>query len=38
MQRLRPQDRDGYTLLVGLRSWEISALTAMRRQPPAPAP
>lgn len=37
-QRLRPQDRDGYTLLVGLRSWEISALTAMRRQPPAPAP
>ncbi len=31
-QRLRPQDRDGYTLVVGLRSWEFSAFTAMRRE------
>jgi DNA-binding Xre family transcriptional regulator len=30
-QRLRPQDRDGYTLMVGLRSWEFAAFTAMRR-------
>lgn len=32
-QRLRPQDRDGYTLIVGLRSWEFAAFTAMRREP-----
>jgi transcriptional regulator with XRE-family HTH domain len=30
-QRLRPQDRDGYTLMVGLRSWEFAAFTTMRR-------
>jgi uncharacterized small protein (DUF1192 family) len=32
-QRLRPQDRDGYTLIIGLRSWEFAAFTAMRREP-----
>jgi transcriptional regulator with XRE-family HTH domain len=35
-QRLDPADRDGYTLVVGLRSWELAAFTAMRR-PAAPA-
>ncbi len=30
-QRLLPQQRDGYTLLVGLRSWEFAQFTAMRR-------
>lgn len=30
-QRLGGEDREGYTLLVGLRSWEFSAFTAMRR-------
>lgn len=30
-QRLRPEDRDGCTLMVGLRSWELAAFTAMRR-------
>lgn len=30
-QRLKPAERDGYTLLVGLRSWEFSPFTAMRR-------
>jgi len=34
-QRLRPQDRDGYTLIVGLRPWEFAAFTAMRRERPA---
>lgn len=36
-QRLRPQDRDGYTLVIGLRSWEFAAFTAMRREPSAAA-
>ena len=30
-QRLKPAQRDGYTLLLGFRSWEFSPLTAMRR-------
>lgn len=32
-QRLASGERDGYTLLVGLRSWEFAAFTAMRRDP-----
>ncbi|HYD80096.1 MAG TPA: helix-turn-helix transcriptional regulator [Paucimonas sp.] len=36
-RRLRPDERDGFTLLVGLRSWEFSAFTALRRNPAAPA-
>ena len=31
-QRLGPASRDGYTLVVGLRSWELAAFTRMRRQ------
>src|SRR5882672_5952009 len=31
-QRLRPGERDGYTLLLGFRSWEFGAFTAMRRE------
>ena len=30
-QRKSGDERDGFTLLVGLRSWEFAALTAMRR-------
>jgi DNA-binding Xre family transcriptional regulator len=30
-RRLPPQERDGFTLLVGFRSWEFSAFTALRR-------
>lgn len=30
-QRLQPEERDGYTLLLGFRSWEFAAFTAMRR-------
>jgi len=30
-QRLGPASRDGYTLVVGLRSWELAAFTRMRR-------
>lgn len=30
-QRLKPDERDGYTLLLGFRSWEFAAFTAMRR-------
>lgn len=30
-QRLRPAECDGYTLLLGFRSWEFAAFTAMRR-------
>lgn len=37
-QRLSPEDRDGYSMLLGLRSWEFSQFTAMRRAPPAPTP
>ena len=35
-QRLDPAARDGFTLMVGLRSWEFGAFTAMRR-PSGPA-
>ena len=31
-QRLAPESRDGYTLLLGLRSWEFAQFTAMRRE------
>jgi len=30
-RRLPPQERDGFTLLVGFRSWEFAAFTALRR-------
>jgi len=30
-RRLAPQERDGFTLLVGFRSWEFAAFTALRR-------
>ena len=30
-RRLRSDERDGFTLLIGFRSWEFSALTALRR-------
>ncbi len=30
-RRLPPQERDGYTLLLGFRSWEFAAFTALRR-------
>ncbi|KFC76381.1 helix-turn-helix transcriptional regulator [Massilia sp. LC238] len=30
-RRLPSQERDGYTLLVGFRSWEFAAFTALRR-------
>lgn len=33
--RLPPASRDGYTLVVGLRSWELAAFTALRREPAA---
>ena len=33
--KLEPAARDGYTLLVGLRCWEFSAFTALRRPPAA---
>lgn len=32
-RRLPAPERDGYTLLVGFRSWEFAAFTALRRQP-----
>jgi len=31
-QRLDADERDGFTLMLGLRSWEFAAFTAMRRQ------
>jgi DNA-binding Xre family transcriptional regulator len=31
-RRLMPQERDGFTLLVGFRSWEFAAFTALRRK------
>jgi len=31
-RRLAPQERDGFTLLVGFRSWEFAAFTALRRK------
>ncbi len=30
-QKLAEKDREGYTLLLGMRSWEFEALTALRR-------
>ncbi|WMW81781.1 helix-turn-helix transcriptional regulator [Undibacterium cyanobacteriorum] len=30
-RRLPPEDRDGFTLMLGFRSWEFSAFTALRR-------
>ncbi len=30
-RRLPPDDREGYTLLLGFRSWEFAAFTALRR-------
>ncbi|WP_288378532.1 helix-turn-helix transcriptional regulator [uncultured Massilia sp.] len=30
-RRLPPEEREGYTLLLGFRSWEFSAFTALRR-------
>ncbi|MFZ6675963.1 helix-turn-helix domain-containing protein [Undibacterium sp. Xuan67W] len=31
-RRLQAEERDGFTLLLGFRSWEFSAFTALRRQ------
>lgn len=36
-RKLAPQERDGFTLLVGFRSWEFAAFTALRRAPPPAA-
>lgn len=33
-RRLAPAERDGFSLLVGFRSWEFAAFTALRRAPP----
>ena len=30
-RRLTPSERDGFTLLLGFRSWEFGAFTALRR-------
>jgi hypothetical protein len=30
-RRLESHERDGFTLLLGFRSWEFSAFTALRR-------
>ena len=30
-RKLAASDRDGFTLLVGFRSWEFAAFTALRR-------
>ena len=35
-RKLAPQERDGFTLLVGFRSWEFAAFTALRRAPAKP--
>jgi hypothetical protein len=37
-RRLNAAARDGYTLMVGLRCWEFSAFTALRRAPPPGPP
>ncbi len=37
-RRLLPQERDGFTLLLGFQSWELSAFTALRRAPEAASP
>jgi hypothetical protein len=30
-RKLAPEERDGFTLLVGFQSWEFAAFTALRR-------
>jgi DNA-binding Xre family transcriptional regulator len=35
-RKLSPQERDGFTLLVGFQSWEFAAFTALRRPGPGP--
>jgi hypothetical protein len=30
-QKLADKDREGYTLLLGMRSWEFAAFAALRR-------
>jgi len=30
-QKLKDADREGYTLLLGMRSWEFEAFTRLRR-------
>ncbi|MBR7782504.1 helix-turn-helix domain-containing protein [Undibacterium luofuense] len=37
-RRLSPEQKDGYTLVVGFRSWEFSAFTALRRPQTKPEP
>ena len=37
-RRLAPQERDGFTLLLGFRSWEFAAFTALRRNPASALP
>ncbi|APA70589.1 MULTISPECIES: helix-turn-helix domain-containing protein [unclassified Janthinobacterium] len=37
-RRLAPAERDGFTLLLGFRSWEFAAFTALRRSAPAAPP
>lgn len=32
-QKLNPEQKEGYTLLLGMREWEFSAFTALRRTP-----
>ena len=35
-QKLAEKDREGYTLVLAMRSWEVEAFSALRRYPPAP--
>jgi len=37
-RRLPPEQKDGFTLVVGFRSWEFSAFTALRRPQTKPEP
>ncbi|MEG0884682.1 MAG: XRE family transcriptional regulator, partial [Janthinobacterium sp.] len=37
-RRLAPAERDGFTLLLGFRSWEFAAFTALRRSTASTAP
>jgi DNA-binding Xre family transcriptional regulator len=36
-QKLSPNDREGYTLLLGMRNWEFEAFTRLRRSDAKPA-
>lgn len=36
-QKLSPSDREGYTLLLGMRNWEFEAFTRLRRSDAKPA-